>query len=159
MNTFTVFVLGCIYGVIACSIFNNLRKNRKDYKLTMKIELDATQAVAITAKAVDKENNPVDLADTDLVIEAEGTNDKNFGEVNDANDTFDPGEAGATGIIRGTVTLDGKPFLAEVEVELVPGAPSEMTLEFAPVAEAEPTPEGGEGDPEDGSGEGEQPVE
>ena len=98
----------------------------------MSIQLDATQPVVIKAVGKDSEGNTVDLSNTDLTVTAEGTNDKTFGEINDANDTYNPGEAGATGIIRGSVTIDEVKYVAEVEVELVPGGLAEIGLEFAP---------------------------
>lgn len=97
----------------------------------MSIQLDATQPIKITAKGVDKEGNAVDLTETDLTITAEATNG-NFGEINDEMDTFNPGEAGATGYLRGSVTIDEVEYVAEVEVELVAGGLAGIELDFAP---------------------------
>ena len=97
----------------------------------MSIQLDATQPIKITAKGVDAEGNAVDLTTTDLTITAEATSG-NFGEVNDAQDTFNPGEAGATGILKGSVTIDDQVYEAAVECELVAGGLAGIELEFAP---------------------------
>ena len=97
----------------------------------MSIQLDATTPVKITAKATDKEGNLVDVAVGEITLTAE-TLTGEFGEMNDANDTFNPGTAGSTGIIRATTVVDGMNLEAEVEVMLVPGAPSTLNLAFAP---------------------------
>lgn len=98
----------------------------------MSVQLDATQPIKITAKGVDAEGNAVDLSTTDLTITAEAISG-NFGEVNDEMDTFNPGEAGATGKLIGTVTVNDVEYRAEVEVELVAGGLAGIELEFAPV--------------------------
>lgn len=104
---------------------------RKEFTLLMSIQLDATTPVAIKAVGKDAEGNTIDLTGTDLTIEAipiEG----DFGTVNDEQDTFNPGAAGATGTIKGSVTVNDVEYVAEVEVELVPGGLTEIGLEFAP---------------------------
>lgn len=122
-----IFVAGWVGGFLVGS-----RKSDRRFKLIMSIQLDATQPIKITAKGVDAEGNAVDLSTTDLTITAEATSG-NFGEVNDDMDTFNPGEAGATGKLIGTVTINDIEYRAEVEVELVPGALAGIELEFAPV--------------------------
>lgn len=97
----------------------------------MSIQLDATTPVKITAKATDKEGNIVDVAVGDITLTAEAISGE-FGDMNDANDTFNPGAAGASGIIRAETTLGGVDLVAEVEVLLVPGAPSTLDLAFMP---------------------------
>lgn len=97
----------------------------------MSIQLDATTPVKITAKATDKEGNIVDVPVGDITLTAE-TLTGDFGTMHDDNDTFNPGTAGSTGVIRATATLDGTALEAEVEVLLVPGAPSTLNLAFAP---------------------------
>lgn len=99
-------------------------------RIMIQTTLDATQPIKITVIGRDAENNPVDLSGQELKLTAEATNDKNFGELNDEQDTFNPGEAGATGIIRGTVTIDGEEHVAETAIELVAGAPVTLELEF-----------------------------
>ena len=74
----------------------------------MSIQLDATKPIAITAKGVDSEGNAVDLSTTDLTITAEATSG-NFGEVNNEMDTFNPGEAGATGKLIGKMMRRRRP--------------------------------------------------
>lgn len=101
----------------------------------MALTLDATKPISIEVRGKDSEGNPVDLSETDLTLEAEATNDLNFGEINDENDTFNPGEAGATGIIRGEVTIDDQIYTTEVEVELVAGGLETIELEFKPSEE------------------------
>lgn len=122
---FGVFI-GFVIGVLLCP-----RPTRKEIKLIMAMQLDATQPIKITAVGRDSEGNSVDLVDTDLTISAEAT-EGNFGEINDEMDTFNPGEAGATGVIRGEVTIDGEVYSAEVEVELVAGGLDSISLKFTP---------------------------
>lgn len=98
----------------------------------MAIQLDATQPVKITAVGKDSEGNDVDITGSDLTIAATSTSDKDFGEINDEMDTFNPGEAGATGVIRGEVTIEDRLYSAEVEVELVAGGLAELSLGFSP---------------------------
>jgi hypothetical protein len=97
----------------------------------MSLQLDATQPIKITAKGADAEGNEIDLSASDLTITAEPTNG-NFGEVNDAMDTFNPGEAGATGILKGSVTINDVTYEASVEVELVAGGLDHLELAFQP---------------------------
>lgn len=90
------------------------------------LELSATEKVLVTAKAVDSEGNPVDdLGELVLTIEnAVG----NFGEF--TGNEFNPGEAGATGTIVGTLG----DLTASVDVMLVHGAPASLELSFTPEA-------------------------
>ena len=105
----------------------------KEKTLRLMLAIDCTRPVHVSASAKDAEGNDIPLADTDLVLTATGTNDKDFGTINDENDTFNPGEAGAIGTITGTVTLDGKPFSDSVDIALVVGAPASLSLDFKPV--------------------------
>lgn len=105
--------------------------NPKEFKLNIMIQLDATKPIVIKAVGKDAEGNIVDLSGTDLKIEAIAT-EGDFGTVNDEMDTFNPGEAGAKGTLKGSVTVNDVEYIAEVEVELVPGALAEIGLEFAP---------------------------
>lgn len=125
-----------IAALLAGYVIGRFHKPKPRFTLKIMLNLDATQPVQILAKGYDAEKNEISLADTDLTVSAEGTNDKNFGEVNDANDTFNPGEAGATGFISGSVTVDGVVYEAKTdEIELVAGGLTEIALDFAPVAE------------------------
>lgn len=124
-------IIAFAFGLVVGLGFRRPR-NPKEFKLNIMIQLDATQPIKITAVGKDAEGNNVDLNDADLRIEAVAT-EGNFGSVNDEMDTFNPGDAGATGTLRGSVTIDDVEYVAEVEVELVPGALSAIALEFAPV--------------------------
>lgn len=131
---FGVWILLAVAAGFAGGYMLGSRGNtNRRFKLIMSIQLDATQPIKITAKGVDAEGNAVDLSTTDLTITAEATSG-NFGEVNDAQDTFNPGEAGATGILKGSVTIEGQVYEAEVECELVAGGLAGIELEFAPVS-------------------------
>ena len=98
----------------------------------MVLQLDATKPVKISVSGKDAEGNLINLTGTDLVLEAEPAFG-NFGEINDEMDTFNPGEAGAVGVIRGSVTVADVLYTAEVGVELVPGGLTSIALEFTPV--------------------------
>lgn len=118
-------------GIVIGYVVGRRVQKRKEITLLMSIQLDATQPVKITASGRDAEGNAISLEGTDLTITAEATSG-NFGEVNDENDTFNPGEAGATGVLRGSVTIEGATYEAAVEVELVPGGLAEIALDFQP---------------------------
>lgn len=106
-------------------------EDAKRFTLVITMKLDATQPVTINAVGKDSEGNTVNLQNTDLTLTVENAQG-NFGEINDANDTFNPGEAGATGTIKGSVTIDGQEYTASVDVELEAGALSSLDLEFKP---------------------------
>lgn len=110
-------------------------KKQTGIQLLMSIQVDATREIAIKVVGRDKEGNAIDLTGKELTLTIEPTNDKEIGSVNDTNDTFNPGEAGATGVLKGTVDIDGVTHEASVELELVPGALSEISLDFKPVEE------------------------
>lgn len=122
--------LACV-GFLAGYALGRVEQKPK-LELRLLITLDATQPVAISATGKDSEGNPIDISASELVLTATPTNDKNFGEVNDANDTFNPGEAGATGTITGTVTIGDAPYSASVDIELAAGGLSSIDLSFAP---------------------------
>lgn len=115
-------------------IEQRLDQGKKEFQLIMAIQLDATRPIKITAVGKDAEGNAVDLTGTDLTISAESTSG-NFGEVNDAKDTFNPGDAGATGVLRGSVTVGGAVYQASIEVELVAGGLDHLELGFSPAPE------------------------
>lgn len=115
-------------------IEKRLDQGKKEFQLTMSILLDATKPIKITAAGKDAEGNAVDLTGTDLTISAEATSGF-FGEVNDTNDTFNPGEAGATGVLKGSVTVGGTVYEASIEVELVAGGLDHIELGFSPAPE------------------------
>lgn len=123
------FSLGTVFGWIAGRVGG---QKKKEFNLTIMIQLDATQETKISAVGKDAEGNVVDLSGTDLKIEAVAIEGE-FGTINDEMDTFNPGEAGAKGTIKGSVTIDEVEYVASVEVELVAGALTEIGLEFAPV--------------------------
>jgi hypothetical protein len=122
------FLAGLLVGWLA----GRANRPEQEIRLTMQIQLDATQPVAIKAVGKDSEGNVIDLSGTDLTITAEAITG-NFGEINDEQDTFNPGEAGATGTIKGSVTVNDVVYEAKVEVELVAGGLTEIGLDFVPV--------------------------
>lgn len=123
----------CIGFVVASMLFSAAMARRMELRLM--IQLDATQPVKISAVGKDAEGNDVNLAGTNLALTATPTNDKEFGTLNDEQDTFNPGEAGATGTITGTVTIDEVLYTASVDVELVAGGLASIALEFTPEPE------------------------
>lgn len=127
LSFLSVFALGAIFMAL---LIDALHKPKLE--ITLLLKLDSTLPVKISATGKDSEGNPIDISSSELVLQATPTNDKNFGEINDDNDTFNPGEAGATGTITGTVTINGVEYSASVDVELEAGALSELALEFAP---------------------------
>jgi hypothetical protein len=110
----------------------------KEYTFNITMKLSATEPVKISAIAKDKEGNLVDLALSDLALSVEAI-EGDFGSINDENDTFNPGSAGAKGKIVGTINLNQVSYRSEVEVELVPGAPATIELNFVPTEEFEPS--------------------
>lgn len=135
MDSALIFFFGFILG-LGVALLLYPRPNKKELTLTMALQLDATQPVSISAVGRDSEGNVINLADTDLTIVAEAT-EGNFGNINDELDTFNPGEAGATGTIRGTVTINDVEYTAAVEVELVAGGLDTISLEFTPTEDEE----------------------
>jgi hypothetical protein len=126
---FFLFLIGFALGML----FERAGKAeaKGGFQLIMSLQLDATQPIKITAVGKDAEGNVIDLSSSDLTITAEATTG-NFGEINDEQDTFNPGEAGATGTIKGSVTIDDVEYVASVDVELVPGGLAEISLDFTP---------------------------
>lgn len=106
--------------------------------MILTIELDATEPQVIGAVATDKEGNPVEGGLENLKIEIQNPVG-DFGTIEEQDGgtwVFNPGAAGASGEIRATADLDGVAHEASAVITLKPGAASDFSLKFSPVAHA-----------------------